>query len=50
MKNINYKTACKLLLVYILTGITCGVIGTLFSKGVSLVTNIRHQNHWLLYY
>ncbi len=50
MKNINYKTACKLLLIYILAGITCGVIGTLFSKSISLVTNIRHQNHWLLYF
>ncbi len=39
----------KLLAIYILTGVFCGIIGTLFSKGVYLVTNIRNSNPWFLY-
>lgn len=40
----------KLLGLYLLTGVSCGVIGTLFSKGILLVTNMRHDNSWLLYF
>ncbi len=40
----------KLLGLYLLTGVICGVIGTLFSKGILLVTNMRHDNSWLLYF
>ena len=36
MKKENIKS----ILVYLLTGVVCGIVGTLFSKGVSLVTNI----------
>lgn len=42
-------SALKLLIVCILTGVTCGVIGALFSKGVSFVTDMRNGNPWLLY-
>lgn len=39
----------KLLLLYIVTGIVCGGIGTLFSKSISFVTTIRHNTPWTLY-
>lgn len=43
-------SSLKLLALCFLTGLLCGVIGTLFSKGISLVTDIRHNNYWLIYF
>ena len=39
----------RFLILYILMGAVCGAIGTLFSKGVLLATNLRRDNNWLLY-
>lgn len=35
-------------LLWILIGILCGVVGSVFSKTVGLVTNVRLQNGWLI--
>ncbi len=46
------KKAClflKFLIICLLLGVFCGVIGTLFSKTVSFVTNLRQNNLWLIY-
>lgn len=46
------KKAClflKFLIICLLLGFFCGVIGTLFSKTVSFVTNLRQNNLWLIY-
>lgn len=40
----------KFVVLCILIGIFCGIIGALFSKGISFVTNIRQYNPWLLYF
>lgn len=39
----------KILITCFLLGVTCGVIGALFSKGVSLATNLRQSHRFLLY-
>lgn len=44
-----YNKYIKPFAVYIIFGISCGIIGALFAKGISLVTNIRLNNSWLLY-
>ncbi len=49
MDTKKFTSILKLSLIYILTGVLSGVIGTLFSKGVAYVTNIRNENLWLLY-
>ncbi len=49
MNTKKIASIAKLLILSIITGAVCGVIGALFSKGISLVTNIRRDNHWLLY-
>ncbi len=38
----------NLLCLYLLTGVFCGILGTLFSKVISLVTGIRSQNNWII--
>ena len=46
------KTAKKYafwIFLSVISGIICGVCGTIFSKSVSFVTDIRCQNEWLLY-
>ena len=50
MKRDKLLSIIKSALLYILTGLICGVVGTLFSKGVAIVTNIRFNNDWLLYF
>ena len=44
------KNALKLICIYLLTGILCGALGTLFSKTITLVTNIRSQNNFIIYF
>lgn len=39
----------KLLLCGIGVGVLCGLCGTLFSKSVSFVTNLRSENRWLVF-
>lgn len=39
----------KWIALSVITGITCGAIGTLFSKTLEFVTNLRTGNGWLLY-
>lgn len=39
----------KLFLIYLLTGFLCGILGTLFSKTISLVTGVRSQNNWIIF-
>ncbi len=49
--NIKKITStAKLLLIYILVGVVCGVIGALFSKGVSLATSVRSNTPWMIYF
>ncbi len=43
------KSALKLIGLYLLTGILSGALGTLFSKTIALVTNIRSQNNFIIY-
>lgn len=50
MRAKKMLSGLKLLALYIITGAICGVIGALFSKCVGFVTNIRHDNAWLLYF
>lgn len=45
----NLLSFIKQILIYIATGMVCGVVGTLFSKGVTLVSTLRSNNPWLLY-
>ena len=48
----NFKLLIKYLLwifVLIILGLVCGVIGTLFSKNIAFVTNLRAENGWLIY-
>ena len=40
----------KNLIIYIVLGVICGVLGTFFAKTISLVTLLRHENRWLLYF
>lgn len=40
----------KNLIIYIILGVICGVLGTFFAKTISLVTLLRHENRWLLYF
>ncbi len=39
----------KLIILYLITGFLCGIVGTLFSKVIALVTGIRSQNNWIIY-
>ena len=45
----HIKSALKLICLYLLTGILCGALGTLFSKVIALVTDIRTQNSFIIY-
>lgn len=38
----------KFLFICVLTGFLGGILGVLFSKTISLVTDIRSQNNWLI--
>lgn len=48
------KKNIKILLMWmslgLIIGITCGVIGALFSKSIGFVTLLREKNSWLLYF
>ena len=33
----------------LLTGISCGLIGTIFVKAISIVTSLRESNSWILF-
>ncbi len=47
---INYLTAfLKWSALGVLTGIVCGLVGAAFSKSITLVTNFRGQNPWILF-
>ena len=37
------------ILLSIIIGALCGLIGSFFSKSVGFVTDLRIQNNWLLY-
>ena len=39
----------KWLLLGVILGICCGVLGTFFEKSISFVTSLRAQNQWLLF-
>lgn len=38
------------LAISVVVGIVCGVIGSAFAQSVSLATNLRQENPWLLYF
>lgn len=46
----NIKSALKSIFLYLLTGILCGALGTLFSKAIALVTDIRTQHSFIIYF
>lgn len=46
----KFISVVKFFAICILLGIYCGIIGTLFSKSVILVTNMRQSTPWLLYF
>ncbi len=37
------------ILLGVITGIICGLLGSVFSKSVGFVTDIRTKNNWILY-
>ena len=45
----NLKALLKWIVVSLLTGIFCGLIGTLFHKSVEFVTELRGEFPWLLF-
>ena len=45
----SFKKFFLWILSAILTGAICGLCGTVFSKSVAFVTDIRIQNNWILY-
>lgn len=49
MKTKKIIKALKLFLIYILTGAVCGVLGTLFAKGVVFVTSLREDFSFLIF-
>lgn len=44
------KSTLKLIGLYLLTGILSGALGTLFSKVIALVTDIRTQHSFIIYF
>lgn len=52
--NTKIKNSCYLIIKELslsaIVGLICGIIGALFSKSISLVTNIRNANSWLIYF
>lgn len=44
-----YTAFTKWLLLGLILGSVCGVVGGAFSKAISLVTNLRAENDWLIY-
>ena len=50
-KNIKEKIifAARLLMLSLAVGAICGAIGSLFSKSISFVTELRHTYGWILY-
>ena len=38
-----------LLMLGLIVGVACGIVGTAFSHSVTLVTNIRMANSWIIY-
>ncbi len=50
MNTKNIASILKRLLIYVVFGVICGIIGTVFSNSVSFVTSIRQNNPWLLYF
>ena len=49
MKANKLVSVSKLLAIYLIMGVFCGIVGAVFSKGVQLVTGARLDNPWLLY-
>lgn len=45
----NLKALLKWIVVSLLTGVFCGLIGTLFHKSVEYVTELRGEFPWLLF-
>ncbi|MBQ7563345.1 MAG: chloride channel protein, partial [Lachnospiraceae bacterium] len=46
----NLKALLKWIIVSLLTGIFCGLIGTLFHKSIECVTELRGEYPWLLFF
>ena len=49
MKANKLVSVSKLLAIYLIMGVFCGIVGAVFSKGVQFVTGTRLDNPWLLY-
>ena len=45
---INFKNYIKLLLLSLLVGISGGVVGGIFARLITLITNVRLANGWLI--
>ncbi len=50
MLNIRIIKFLKMFLLFIFTGVICGIVGAMFSKTISIVTSIRSNNSFLLYF
>lgn len=50
-KNVKrlLKSSIIWLLVGVLVGVACGLVGSIFSLAVSFVTNLRTQNGWIVF-
>lgn len=44
------KTQIFISLLALIEGLFCGVLGSLFAKTIALVTNIRQNNFWLVFF
>lgn len=44
-----YRWVLRWLAFGLLTGVLCGVVGVVFSRAVSFVTDLRSENGWLIY-
>ncbi len=45
----NIPVFFRVVLISILVGVTCGLVGAMFVKAIAFVTNIRENNSWVLY-
>ena len=44
------KNLLKWLIISVITGFVCGIIGSVFHKSIDFVTEVREKNIWILYF
>ena len=45
----NIPVFLRVVLISVLVGTVCGLVGAIFVKSIAFVTNIRENNSWVLY-